>query len=320
MKRINHPQTRRRFIAMTAILAGTAALPGTASASGSAVAKWRGLALGADASLLIAGLNQAEAGPLFARMESELDRLENIFSLYRPHSALSRLNRDGRLTTPPGEFLELLSITNAVHARTDGAFDPTVQPLWSLYAAAAQDNTMPSHTEVLAAQARVGWQSVRFDSDRIMFDRPDMAMTLNGIAQGYVTDRIAALLRSEGLQGVLVDMGEIRAIGQRPGGGAWRAGLRTPEGGVFPERVILQNRALATSAPAATLLDAAGRIGHIFDPRTGRPAGQWRQVSVSAETAALADGLATAFCMMDKTQIALAAEAFNGVTVEKLVV
>jgi len=312
------PLTRRRFIAITAALAGVSVLPHAARAN-QPVATWRGVSLGAGASATIVGLDQGGAQPLFVQMQAELDRLENIFSLFRPNSALSRLNRQGRLANPPGELLQVLSLANALNTSTTGAFDPTVQPLWTVYANAVRKNTAPQPAALRAARARVGWNGVRFDADEIAFTRPGMSLTLNGIAQGYITDKITDLMRARGLRNVLVDMGEIRAIGERPNGGAWRAGLANPMGGEFAQYVALQDRALATSAPAATVLDAAGKVGHIFDPRTGQPGGVWQQVSVSAQTAAMADGLATAFCLMTGPQIAKSAGDFPSVKVERLV-
>jgi FAD:protein FMN transferase len=313
--------TRRRFIAISAAMAGVGALPGATLASNPApVATWRGLALGAGASITLAGLDQAQAAPLFEAVTAELTRLEDIFSLFRANSALSRLNRDGELAAPPAEMLEILSLANALNTHTGGAFDPTVQPLWTLYAKAAVRGQTPDAAQITAARARTGWRFVRYDAARIALARPGMGLTLNGIAQGYITDRIAGLLRTAGLQNVLVDMGEIRALGQRPGGGAWRVGLADPAGGVLDRPVSLSGRALATSAPGATVLDAAGRIGHIFDPRTGQPGGVWRQVSVSADRAALADGLATASCLLERAQIAQAVAGFPAARLERLVV
>ncbi len=48
-----------------------------------------------------------------------------------------------------------------------------------------------------------------------------MALTLNGIGQGYVADRVAALLEAEGLTDILIDTGEFRALGGSPEGGEW---------------------------------------------------------------------------------------------------
>jgi FAD:protein FMN transferase len=291
--------TRRRFIAISA---ATALLPAIARADLPS-AYWRGAALGAGASLVITGLTQAQAAPIFDEIESELNRLENIFSLFRPASALSRLNREGRLEQPPSELLEVLSLSATLYQQTDGAFDPTVQPLWSLWAASASRQEIPDAAALAAARRLTGWPDVQFDATGINFARPGMALTLNGIAQGYISDRIAARLRRHGLTGVLVDMGEIIALGQRADATNWRVGIADPDSGAVIRQLRLTERALASSAPRGTILDRTGKIGHIFDPRTGRTGTRWRQVSVSAPRAALADGLSTAFCLMEMHRI-----------------
>ncbi len=290
--------TRRRFFAISAAVS---ALPGSAFGAAS-VTRWRGTALGAGASMTLDGIGEAEAAPLIGRVVSEIGRLEQIFSLYRSESDLSRLNRTGHLNAPPPEMLELLTLCGAIHAYTGGAFDPTIQPLWALHAKAALEGRMPSEAKIDQARTRVGWPGVRFDFNNISFARSGMALTLNGIAQGYIADRIADLLRAEGMTGVLIDMGEIHAVGTHENGMPWRVGITNPDGGVRSDVVALADRALATSAPYGTVLDQAGRIGHIVDPRSGRTGGHWRQVSVSAPRAALADGLSTAFCLMSRAQ------------------
>src|SRR5699024_9464578 len=135
-------------------------------------------------------------------------------------------------------------------------------------------------------------------SDTSITLRPGMALTLNGIAQGYATDRIAEMLRVEGLDNIFVDAGEFRALGGMPGGGDWPVTLESG-----PE-ITLNDRALATSAPLGTTFDQEGRIGHILDPRTGGPVkAPWRSISVSAKSAALADALATACCLAETREM-----------------
>lgn len=303
---------RRRFLAIAAAAAGVS-LAGRADVP---VARWRGTALGAPASMTLAGLSPDEAAPVFAGMVAEIARLEDVFSLYRPQSALCRLNREGRLAAPPPEMVELLGLSGAVHAATDGAFDPTVQPLWRLHAEAAERGLPPS-ADLAEARASTGWRHVRHDGQEVAFARRGMALTLNGIAQGYIADRIAARLSSAGLRDVLVDMGEIVASGARPDGTPWRAGIVEPSGAVI-QRIAMTDRALATSAPRATVLDHAGRVGHIIDPRSGKLDGRWRLVSVSAARAAVADALSTAFCLMPRAEIELALRGFPDATVETL--
>lgn len=294
--------SRRRFLSISA--AAIAAGPGRAAN----LFQWQGVALGARASIT---LDHPEAERITARARAEIDRLEDIFSLYRPNSALARLNRDGSLDGAPFELLECLGLCGAVHAATGGAFDPTVQPLWGIYAERAQAGKTPSEREILTVLARVGWKNVRFDGAGVRFVKSGMALTLNGIAQGYVADRVAAMLRAEGLTDVMVNTGELHALGGRPGGGDWpvtlRAGARR-----IPDAVHLRDRALASSAPLGTRVGENG-VGHVLDPTTGKPAGpRWTLVSIAAPSAAFADGLSTAGCLMERRALEQAVDAFAG--------
>ncbi|MGI9414816.1 MAG: FAD:protein FMN transferase, partial [Hyphomicrobiales bacterium] len=115
--------TRRRFIAISA--AAIAPLVGASTSHGSQAATWRGIALGASASIRIDGRTPGEAAGTLRACVREIARLEAVFSLYRADSALSRLNRAGMLRQPAPDLLAVLSTARGVHAATDGAFDPT---------------------------------------------------------------------------------------------------------------------------------------------------------------------------------------------------
>lgn len=284
--------TRRR-----ALFIGAAAAVSLAAgrATKAAAAEWRGIALGADARIRLAQVDAADAAPVFAGVEAELSRLEGLFSLYRPDSVLSRLNRSGTVDAPPAEFLELLSVARAAHEATQGLFDPTVQPVFRAYAEAASAGRALDPEALADALSRVGFDAVHADGDRVRFLRPGMSMTLNGVAQGYITDRVTALLRGMGFRDMLVNMGEIAAAGRPDGQRGWRVAI-AGNGPVL----TLSDRAIATSAPLGTVLDPAARVGHIFDPRRGWTKPVQRQVSVVASSAALADALSTAGALMGK--------------------
>jgi len=281
--------TRRRLIAISAALA---VLPAAARAGTGTAHLWTGQALGARASIRI---DHPDGEAIAARVMAEIDRLEDILSLYRRDSALSRLNREGYLAEPPFELLECLSLAGAMHAASGGRFDPTIQPFWALWAEAAARGERPPEKAIKAVLKKTGWQKVTLGAEAIALE-PGMALTLNGIGQGYVADKVATLLEAEGLTDILIDTGEFRALGGEPQGGGWPVRLETGE------RVALRQRALATSAPLGTTFDQAGRDGHIIDPATGMPVpATWRSVSVSAPSAAIADALATAACLMPDT-------------------
>ncbi|WP_068116827.1 FAD:protein FMN transferase [Tropicimonas marinistellae] len=304
--------SRRRFLAIAASAMASPALAGSQSAH------WQGTALGAGASMRLEGVAHGRAASVFSAVEAELRRLEGIFSIHDAGSSLARLNRDGRLDHPPAEMLELLGLAGRINDVTDGAFDPTVQPLWVLHAQSAAVGRLPARVDVSDAIRRTGWEKLRFDTRQIVFSRPGMAMTLNGIAQGYITDRIAAHLQAQGLTDVLIDMGEIAARGARPDGSAWIAGVARPDGRIV-QRVRLKDRALATSAPTGTLLDARGEVGHIIDPANGLPVARHQLVSVSAGQAALADGLSTACCLLPINDALRAIAAFPTAKLESMI-
>jgi thiamine biosynthesis lipoprotein len=298
--------SRRRFLSISA--ASLAAGPTFASTP--KMARWQGRAMGAAAQMMISGMDQAQAAPLFALIEAELMRLEAIFSLFQPTSQLALLNARGHLSAPAPELLDVLSLSASLNAATDGAFDPTVQPLWQAIRQAQALGTEPVIT------VTPGWNHLRYDSQEVRFLRPNMGLTLNGIAQGYITDRIAALLRGEGLQNMLLDMGEIAALGNRPDGRGWQVGVASPNGSLR-SKLSLSDRALATSAAAGTQIGDGQ--SHILDPRTGLGAAASRMVSVSAPKAALADGLSTALCLLPATTAPAVIRQFAGAKLEYLV-
>ena len=224
-------------------------------------------------------------------------------SLYRPDSALSRLNREGILDDPPFDLVRVLSESRRYGAISGGAFDVTVQPLWDLYAGhfsrpdASPDG--PADDAIAAAVAHVGQDALEVDPTRLRFARPGMGVTLNGIGQGYITDRVVELLRAGGVEHALVDMGKTRAIGGHPAGGPWSVGLEDPRApGTVAERITLADRAVATAGGYGTLFDEAGRFNHIFEPWSGRTSWRWLSVSVDAATATESNALSNAFALM----------------------
>lgn len=287
--------TRRRFVAISI---GLAATVGTVSADAKPVA-WHGIALGAEAKLQIHGVSRAEGQRLISMARAEIERLENIFSIYRSESAISRLNQNGLLMSPPAELLELLSLAKSIHAATSGRFDPTIQPLWALY---AENAGRPSRNDIEAVHKFVGLTKVEVNQTAIRYADRGMALTLNGIAQGFITDRVVSLLKAEGLENAVVNVGEISAMGHNMAGEPWQVGL-AEIGDLMPKQYVpLTDLAIATSAPAGTTFD--GNVSHIIDPLNGLAVrSPWQCISMIHKSAAIADGLSTALVMMDEGQL-----------------
>ena len=294
---------RRRFITIAAAVTGASLLPRVAPAFPPQTVTWRGIALGAPAMLMLQHPNEGEAKNAISACLAEVARLEAIFSLHRPDSALMRLNANGRLDDVPVDLHILLAEAISLATQTDGAFDPTIQPLWQVHAqhlhraSAAPEG--PYARDLEKARALVGWRDVHTDDGAIRLGKPGMALTLNGIAQGYITDKVGDILRARGFEHVLVDMGEQLAVGPKWDGTAWRIGIRDPED---QERIVqtlpLTSGAVATSSNYTTGTNVGSRFAHILDPRTGQPAEQWASVTVVSDRATLSDGLSTALTLL----------------------
>ena len=218
------------------------------------------------------------------------------------------------------ELVALLAEARSYSERTEGAFDVTVQPLWRLYAAhfarPGADPRGPDDAEHAKAQALVDYRTVEVEPAEVRFARPGMAITLNGIAQGYITDRVAALLQDAGMSDVLLDIGEVRALGRHPDGRPWHVGLRrAAEPETVARTVTLTDRAVATSAGIASPFDVSGHHHHLFDPATGRPAQAAGQVSVIAPRATMADALSTALAVSSPARAAAFAVRFPEIEV-----
>lgn len=294
--------SRRRAItivgAMGLGLGGAGLLPRLAAGKPPPMREWRGAALGAPARILLAHEDAAAAERLFAECAREIARLEGEFSLHRRDSALSRLNRDGALAAPSADMLRVLEAARRFGALTGGAFDVTVQPLWTLYAdhfhRRPGDMEGPDADAVAAARALVDYRAIEAGPDRVALAGAGRAVTLNGIAQGYVTDRVTAVLRGAGVVDVLVDMGETRGSGRHPEGRPWAIGLADPaDPQSYGPVVELADRALATSGGYGTRFSADGRHHHLFAPDSGRSANHYLSVSVVAGDAMTADALST---------------------------
>jgi thiamine biosynthesis lipoprotein len=300
--------SRRRFITiaagslLTAKAAYSTPLPG---------ARWQGIALGAHADLRLTGLPAQEAEDLLASARAEIERLELIFSLYRPDSALVRLNATGVLEHPAPELLELCSMVSGIHAASGGKFDPSIQPLWAAY---ADSKGTPDGDVLKIARAATGWTKIEISPERIRL-MPGGGLTFNGIAQGFITDKVVALLKARGLETGLISVGEISAVGLSPDGDGWRIGLAEFEDGQ-PETVVrLSNETVATSSPRGTMI-GSGAIGHILDPVSGMPASpNWKRVSVMHRSAAIADGVSTAAVLTEPSLLHGLIASFPGARV-----
>lgn len=255
-----------------------------------------------DACRLDAGLDAAVKA---------IREVERQMSLFDEHSALCQLNRRGVLRNPDAHLAQVLTLAGHIASRSGGAFDVTMQPLWNAWADAQRDGRLPTATELRRARSRVDWRAVRVEKKAITLANPGMAISLNGIAQGYAADLARSSLQAFGIEHALLDAGEWSALGQGPASAPWTLAL-DPVGQAGPARhlaLVGDGRAMATSSDAHTVFSVNRQHHHIIDPRTGYSPATWSSVTVAAPSCALADGLTKVMFMATAPQaMALARE------------
>ena len=248
---------------------------------------------------------EARAAALEAAIAGVLARIDGRMSTWRPESELSRFNRLQSTEPFPvsGDTLAVFRHALEISALTGGAFDVTVAPLvdaWG-FGPAGRPAAFPDGAEIERLRARVGYRQLALDAAASTVRKSHAAVSadLSALAKGYAVDEVADLLRAEGIESYLVEVGgEVRARGSSERGDAWRVGIERPAPGppALLRRLALRDLALATSGDYRNYHEADGRrLSHTIDPRSGRPVAHGlASASVLDPLCVRADALATA--------------------------
>ena len=225
----------------------------------------------------------------------EMVRLIDIFNRYESSTALGQLNEIGRLKDSPPELSEVVAQSLHFHRVTLGTFEMTVEPLVDLFR-----SRQPSRRELSELLELVGSENVELDGQRIEYKRAGMGVTLDGIAKGYIVDKMSDVLSLHGVADFLINAGgEIRTAGTKDGELPWTVAVQDPaKRENFPDKVLMNRGAIATSGSYEIFFDQERRFHHLVDAETGESP-QWSvSVSVMAPTTLAADALATSLFMM----------------------
>ncbi len=252
-----------------------------------------------------------DTGALKRLVDSWLENFNRLMSTYDPDSELSRFNRhrENDWFAVSQETAEVVQYALQIARDTEGAFDPTVAPLVSLWGFGPEGRRIepPTDEQNEVARRRVGFQhlSVRTQPPALRKAIPDLAVDLSALAPGFAADELSELLQAQGCRASLVDIGgEIVARGRKPNGSPWRIGVEAPSGNLSKRMIELQDTAVATSGDTRNAFVHGGvRYSHVIDPHTGKPVRHdLASVTVLADTCKRADALATALLVMgDKT-------------------
>ena len=236
------------------------------------------------------------------RMVRVVEETEAELSTWRSDSALSRLNRQ-----PIGEPLHaaprlcaLMQRAEAWRRTTGGAFEPAVGRLLEVWG--VRDGGGPPEAAALeAARAAVGLDLLAIATEPCSLTRlGDLAIDAGAFGKGEALDRVREAER--GSPGAwMVDLGGQVAVSGVPRQGAWTVELAHPRKRRLGVALLeLRGGSLSTSGGSERDREQPGSdpVGHILDPRSGRPVRRAESVVVWSEEALAADALSTALYVM----------------------
>jgi FAD:protein FMN transferase len=271
------------------------------------------LAFGTTVSITAAHGDPGAAREAIGEALREAQGIDALMTVYRPGSEVSRLNADGALRRPDPRLVRVLEFSQRLSALSDGSFDVTVQPLWTLFSACARAQRLPSADEIARARSLVGWTALEVSARRVSLGRAGMGITLNGIAQGYATDLACAVLRERGIHDALVDTGEHGAEGARQPGRPWTVGVQDPrDPAALLGAVPMDGRFLAVSGDYETSFSEDRLYHHVFDPRTGVSPPEVSSAAVAAATGMEADALTKPMMVLERERAVALLERFRG--------
>ena len=271
--------------------------------------------------------SQAAARDAAALAFDEINRLEEIFSDYRPRSEVSRLcdlAREGPMTesVPVSEDLaRILRASSEISRATGGDFDVTVGAATKLWRETRRAGKLPEASVLEAATATVGWESVQVDEEgKVRLNKRGTRIDFGAIAKGYAAQRAVEVLTRAGFPTCMVALAGDVAVGDPPPGEAgWIVAVLTGREGSgggersAPEEIRLRNAAVSTSGDASQWVEIEGRrFAHILDPKTGLGSARIRAATVIARdrgglTGGMrADALSTALFLTEESPEAFA--------------
>jgi FAD:protein FMN transferase len=307
---------RRQYLRLAMGLGGLAiAFPSNTKNTKPSALQWRERAMVGLGTTLSLRAGHASAELADAGLDAAVQAIRHVerhMSLFNSESSLCRLNREGVLNLPDPDLVKILMLARHVSERSEGSFDVTVQPLWDSWQNAKQLNRLPTASELKLARSKTGWRHLEVTNERIRFLQPDMALTLNGIAQGYASDLARNALQLHGIEHALIDTGEWNTIGQSDDSRPWLLGVENPrQADSIIAKVVSNGRAIATSSDAHCSFSKDLKHHHIFDPKTGYSPNDTASVTVLAPTCAMADALTKVMFMAGPDHAVLLAKEWQ---------
>jgi FAD:protein FMN transferase len=306
------PTTRRGFIGAGL---GSGLILGLSAASKNDRLQWLERALHGFGTTLWLRAAHQDAAALNRGLDEAIAAIRDIeaqMSLFDKDSDITILNKTGLLPKPGQHLVAALLKAKSIAQASDGAFDPTVQSFWPLWANSKLSGRIPTNLALDEAKLLVDWRGVQVTNDEIRFDRLGMQISLNGIAQGYAADYARDVLKKHGVENALINTGEWSAMGKSETGRPWSLGMEDPHrvNKVLAD-IVSHGDSIATSADNTVVFTNDRRYHHLLNPKTGMSPAHMAMVTVIAPSCTMADALTKVFFLQEFSQAEATAQKWG---------
>lgn len=255
---------------------------------------------------------------------AEMEKLERLWSIYRPDSEISRLNTAaGKRPVPvSGETLDLIEEGFRMHTLTRGGFNMALGPaiaLWNVMDAPR----IPSDAELKHARVLVHDGVIQVDrsAKQVFLSTKGMKIDPGGIGKGFLSERAKTVLQEHGMRGGLIAAaGDIVVFGKKPDGALWRVGIQHPrDKKQLLAALDVSDMSVSTSGDYERYFMKNGvRYHHILDPKALTPARRSRSVSILSPGGRHADALGTGLFVLgaERALSILKDEGLEGIIID----
>ena len=267
----------------------------------------------------------AEVADKVENMLFEYHRLYDIYNEYEGITNLATLNKtagEGPQSVDK-KIVDLLLFSKEMYNLTDGKINVAMGSVLGIWHDYREEGTSVPPKEMLeAAKEHTDINDVVIDEENMTVQITDSELSIDvgAVAKGYAVEMTAAKLEAEGYSGLVLDVGgNLRAIGTKPNGDGWSAGVKNPDftsSKAYVYTFNLKNEALVTSGSYERFYTVNGiRYHHIINGETLMPENYYISVSVKSDSSALSDALSTAIFNMKYEDAKKFVEGFINITV-----
>lgn len=256
---------------------------------------------GTRVEVIVASPDPATGRQAINAVLQEFDRLHRTYHAWQD-SELTAVNRAIALGKPAQvspELAEFVREARSFSQQGDYLFDSGIGRLIALWGFQSDEfkSELPSTAALDAWRAsKPSIANLTIDGNTIRSRNPQVALDFGGYLKGVALDRAAAILRSQGINNALINIGgNVMALGSKDGK-KWRVGIQHPrQPGPMATISLDDGEAIGTSGDYQRFFEVDGRrYPHLLDPRSALPADHTQAVTVLIPAGARAGTLSDA--------------------------